>query len=82
MAGPTSRRASSVAMLLPVLGAFLLMSPLITIFAGTRLVFGVPLIVAYVFGVWLFLLVAAAWLAMHLDEPAQEAQVDTPADAS
>lgn len=71
---PTERegRARDAAVLLPLLGLFLLMPPLIALFVQPVTVAGVPLIVAYVFGVWLALAAAAALLARALpaDPPA------------
>ena len=43
------------------------MPPLITLFALKLDVAGVPLIVIYVFGVWIALIVCAALLARRLD---------------
>lgn len=60
-------RASSVAVVLPLLGLFLLMPPVITLFAHGTGVAGVPLVVIYVFGVWIALIIGAALLAPHLD---------------
>ena len=54
--------ATSVAVVLPLLGLFLLMPPVITLFARGVGVAGVPLIVIYVFGVWIALIVGAALL--------------------
>lgn len=67
---PGSPRLRDAATLLPVLAVFLLMPPVITLFTDTRTVGGVPLIVAYLFGVWLALIVAAALLAHRLAPPA------------
>jgi hypothetical protein len=69
-----TRRLRDLAALLPVIGLFLIMPPFVTLFAvRTELVAGVPLIVVYLFGVWLALVVAAAWLARRLSaESAQE----------
>jgi membrane protein implicated in regulation of membrane protease activity len=58
-------RLRDAAVVLPVLGAFLLMPPIIALFAGDADA-GVPRVVAYLFGVWLALIVAAAWLARRL----------------
>ncbi|HMN20994.1 MAG TPA: hypothetical protein PKA16_06330 [Ottowia sp.] len=65
--------ASNAAVVLPLLGLFLLMPPVITLFArGTGFV-GVPLIVLYVFGVWGALIAGAALLARRLGpEPSAE----------
>ncbi len=64
----TTPKYRDLAVLLPLAGAFLFMSPLIAAFNSIRLVFGLPLIVLYVFGVWLLLILGAALLAGHLAE--------------
>jgi hypothetical protein len=61
-----SARMRDAAMLLPIVGLFLFMPPLITLFAGAFDVVGVPLIVVYLFAVWLALIVAAFWFARRL----------------
>lgn len=60
---PDSPRLRDAAALLPALAVFLLMPPVITLFTGNGEVAGVPLIVAYLFGVWIVLIVCAALLA-------------------
>ena len=69
---PGTPRQRDAASLLPALGVFLLMPPVITLFAGTHTWLGVPLIVAYLFGVWLALIVAAALLARRLAPPSAQ----------
>lgn len=64
--------APHAAVALPLLGLFLLMPPLITLFAHGAGVAGVPLIVVYVFGVWCALIIAAALLARRLNPPQLE----------
>lgn len=64
--GPAPARLRDVAALLPLAGLFLLMPPLVTLFAVPREVLGVPLAVAYLFGVWLALIACAALLARRL----------------
>jgi hypothetical protein len=68
---PTERegRARDAAVLLPLLGLFLLMPPIIALFAQPVTVVGVPLIVAYVFGVWLALVAALLARALPADAP-------------
>jgi len=61
-----SARARDIAVLLPLLGLFLLMPPLITLFAVPLAVAGVPLIVIYLFGVWLALVLGAVLLGRAL----------------
>ncbi|WP_332684879.1 hypothetical protein [Bosea sp. (in: a-proteobacteria)] len=53
--------ARDAAALLPIAATVLLLPPFILIFAAPAFVFGVPLIVAYVFGVWA-VVIFAAWL--------------------
>lgn len=68
MRGPAhGGRLRDAAALLPLLGLLLLMPPVITLFAVRIGVGGVPLIVVYVFGVWLALIACAAVLAWRLD---------------
>lgn len=62
-----SPRLLSAAVLLPCIGLFLLMPPVIQLFAREHDIAGVPLIVIYLFGVWLGLIVLAAWLSQRLD---------------
>lgn len=68
MPRPSSQRARHAAVLVPLLGLFMLLPPVIALFAGPWLPFGVPLIVLYVFGIWAALVAAAAWLAGRLDD--------------
>lgn len=66
MERPLSPRTQNLAVLLPLLGLFLLMPPFIALFGVEPRPWGVPLVVAYLFGVWAALLVGAAWLARLL----------------
>lgn len=43
-------------------GLFLLFSPVISLFDRPVLLFGVPLLYAYLFGVWALLIVITAWV--------------------
>lgn len=67
-AGPGDQRRGvrDAATVLPFLALVLLMPPIILIFATTRLVAGVPLIIVYIFGVWAAIIVAAFLLARAL----------------
>lgn len=76
--------APSAAVALPLLGLFLLMPPVITLFAHGVGLGGVPTIVLYVFGVWIALIVCAALLARRLgtartDEAARDSEAPGPA---
>lgn len=63
---PRSPRVVAAAVLLPCIGLFLLMPPVIQLFAVEQDIGGVPLIVVYLFGVWLGLIACAAWLSRRL----------------
>ena len=45
-----------------VVGVLLFGYPLMSLFSVPRLVFGVPLLYLYLFGAWLLIIAAAAWL--------------------
>ena len=62
------RKLRDGALLLPIFGAFFLVSPLITVFTGVTTIFGLPLIFVYIFGVWLGLVLIARAMARRLDE--------------
>jgi len=72
-----SSRARDAAVVLPVFGLFLLMPPVISLFAAPAAIRGVPLIVLYLFAVWGGLIVCAALLAHRLDPAAAQPQTDT-----
>ena len=67
--------------ILPLLGLFLLMPPVITLFVTDGVVAGVPLIVVYMFATWLGLVVAAALLARRLRPPEARDDASPPDDA-
>ncbi|MCK9517133.1 MAG: hypothetical protein WCZ18_12425 [Ottowia sp.] len=76
---------TSAAVALPLLGLFLLMPPVVTLFAGGMGVAGVPLIAIYLFGVWAALILCAGLLAWRLrpertrtDDPADERRTGHP----
>ncbi len=62
------RKLRDGALLLPLFGAFLLVSPLITVFTGPVTLWGLPLIFVYIFGVWLGLVIVARAMARRLDK--------------
>lgn len=73
-------RARDAARMLPLIGLFLLLPPVIAPFAAPVDVAGVPLLVIYLFAVWLGLIVAAALLARAL-APRAPASEDPPPHA-
>ncbi|MFT6658949.1 MAG: hypothetical protein ACJAZW_002119 [Maritalea sp.] len=60
------KRHEGFAFFLPVLGAILVLPPIVILFDVKVSVFGFPLIVAYMFFVWLFLIVASFVLTRGL----------------
>lgn len=72
--GQDRRRIADLAVLAPVLVFMLLVPPLIGLFAVETSVFGAPMIVVYLFGVWLLAIVIAAFIsrkARALEPPDQ-----------
>lgn len=63
-----ARTVHDAAKILPVVATVLLLPPFILVFAAPATIAGVPLIVAYVFGAWAFI-VLAAWLVARRIEP-------------
>ncbi|MEM6487500.1 MAG: hypothetical protein AAF677_04395 [Pseudomonadota bacterium] len=69
--GAALRRARDAAMGLPLAGVILFLSPLAQAFAVDGRLFGVPVVVAYVFGGWIALILAARSVARRmLNDPA------------
>lgn len=62
-----SSRLRDAAVLLPLLGLLAWMPPVIGLFDASGRILGVPLIVAWLFGVWLVLIVVAFWFSRRLD---------------
>ncbi|MEX0760432.1 MAG: hypothetical protein WD100_12705 [Tistlia sp.] len=62
----TARRGGEGMLALLALGLWLLMPPVISLFVGPYSLFGIPVLVLYVFGVWLALILATALLARRL----------------
>ncbi len=60
------RRSEGFGFFLPVLGAILIMPPIVHLFDRGGGVFGLPIIFVYLFGVWLFLIVASFVLSRLL----------------
>jgi len=64
MRDPQSLREA--ALLLPFLGAFLLASPLLSVFDREVTLAGVPVLHVYIFACWLALVLAGFWLTRRL----------------
>lgn len=59
------RKRRDQAFILPVAGLFLMISPLIGLFANAGMLWGVPIILYYICIVWLGLIYAAYRLSSH-----------------
>ena len=57
------RRFRDLAILLPLLGIILLVTPVVSLFTQSGSVFGLPAPIVYVFGIWAGLIVLAFALA-------------------
>jgi hypothetical protein len=65
-----ARRRRDIAVILPLLGLFLFLSPVIRIAQGPSTIWGIPHIFIYLFGVWLILILLTRRLSRHLiDDP-------------
>ncbi|MGF1502530.1 MAG: hypothetical protein ACFBSD_12000 [Paracoccaceae bacterium] len=74
-----ARRLADRAAILPVLGTLLLMPPVAQAFAVEGRLFGVPIVILYVFVVWGALILLAARLAGRLrDAGAPEDEAERP----
>ena len=76
----TAAKYRDAAFLLPLAGLFLLMPPFIDLFAVHETLFGIPLIVAYVFGLWTAMILVAFWFSHRLNDP--EHHAPPPPDSS
>lgn len=69
---PPSRRWSDLSVIAPIFGFLLLIPPVIGLFVTQSTVFGAPVVVVYIFGVWLGLIALAAMLARKLSRQADD----------
>lgn len=67
-------------MVLLIVGAVLLMPPVASVFQLDGTVFGIPILIFYIFAVWLALIIGAAVLAKPLGRMDYRAHTDTPSD--
>ena len=72
-------RFSVLAFLLPALGLILILPPLVFLPSNGDSFLGVPANIAYIFGVWLALIVGAFWL-QRLAHAGEEKPVDMEPD--
>lgn len=60
------RKLENIALALPVFGAALILPPIVSVFATDARVFGTPVIVVYLFSIWLLFIVATFVLSRRL----------------
>jgi hypothetical protein len=73
---PSTQRTRDAALILPLIGAFLLMSPTALVFDLVETVFGIPMVVLYIFGTWFGLILIALALARRLSARDERRQAD------
>lgn len=59
-------RVLDAAVVVPLAALLLFMPPFISLFAAPVSIFGIPLVVLYMFGVWAALVLLTWWLARRL----------------
>lgn len=67
------RRRRDAAAVLPLFGTLLLLPPFVNLFARNALLFGIPLEVVYLFGVWTALVLGALVVSRRLGRPPEGA---------
>lgn len=60
------RRYRLLAFFLPVAGLFLIMPPFVFVFDHPGTVLGIPVIIAFLFGVWALMILGTRWLQKKL----------------
>ena len=71
------KRSEGFAFFMPVVGVFLIMPPIVLLFDIRADIFGIPLIVAYLFATWFALVLASFVLRNRLPASEQEVSVGT-----
>lgn len=62
------QKIKGMAIALPIFGTILLIPPLTQIFATNLQVFGIPLIVLYLFCIWVVLISASFFISRRIDD--------------
>ncbi len=60
------RKLENIAFTLSLFGAIAMVPPIISLFNVEKTIFGVPLIIIYLFGLWLFLIIATFLLSKRM----------------
>ncbi|RVU38240.1 hypothetical protein EOI86_02790 [Hwanghaeella grinnelliae] len=74
------RETRDRSLVLLIVGAVLLMPPVASIFLLDSTVFGIPILIFYIFSVWFALIIGAAILAKPLGRMDYRSQSDTSSD--
>lgn len=61
-----TRKREHTALMLPIVGALLIVPPLLTLFTGPHRIFGAPLETIYLFSVWIAMIVGAVLASRHM----------------
>ena len=78
MQRPRAEKIRQVALLLPLFGLFLLLPPAVRVFALPASLWGMPVIVIYVFSIWAALIVGTAVLTRYQGGPRIAGENRTP----
>jgi uncharacterized membrane protein len=70
------RKLENIAAALPVFGAAMIFPPIVRVFAPDARLFGVPIIVIYLFAIWMMFIIATYFLSRRL----KQSDVDQPGD--
>lgn len=65
---------------LTVIGTWLMMPPMLEVFQGPPAIFGMPMIVVYLFGTWLVLIVTTALVVRRIARFEGQSAPDQPLD--
>ena len=71
------RKYREAALIVPMLGLFLLLPPFIGLFSNGKTLFGIPLILMYIFMVWICLILITRFLASRLIQNDRAGHNDT-----
>jgi hypothetical protein len=71
-------RIKDIAALLPLIGSFLLLPVVLLLFSPSSSLFGIPILLIYMFTLWLALIFASRALSERLSDEAEPTDTDPP----